>query len=209
MSCPFRLLEWWGFLLLMPRKLKRLHGHGDFHFITFSCYERRQLLDTVRTRNLFVKILGQVRNRCGALLIGYVVMPEHVHLLISEPTRGNLAQLLQVLKQRVSRAMRTRKRCPPGQLSLNFPATGSELRRFWQRRYYDFNVYTAKKLQEKLEYMYANPIKRKLVTHPRDWPWSSWSFYARAEAGLLKMDSAKPAKSKVGKKQSRELPTLS
>ena len=97
----------------MPRNLKRRHGRGDFHFITFSCYERRPLLATVRARNLFVKILGEVRNRCGSLLVGYVVMPEHVHLLFSEPTKGNLAQLVQVLKQRVSRAMRARKRRSP------------------------------------------------------------------------------------------------
>jgi putative transposase len=61
------------------------------------------------------------------------------------------------------------------------------LRRFWQRRYYDFNVYTREKMNEKLEYMHANPVVEKLVAHPRDWPWSSWSFYARGE-GLLKMD---------------------
>ena len=67
----------------MPRKLKRRHGRGDFHFITFSCYERRPLLATVRARNLFVKTLGEVRNRFGSLLVGYVVMPEHVHLLLT------------------------------------------------------------------------------------------------------------------------------
>jgi len=88
----------------MPRKLKRRHGQGDLHFITFSCYERRQLLGTVRARNLFVKILGEVRNRCGSLLVGYVVMPEHVHLLISEPGKGNFAQLVQVLKHFKCRA---------------------------------------------------------------------------------------------------------
>ena len=71
----------------MPRKLKRYHGRGDLHFITFSCYERRALLQTVRARNLFLKILEQVRRRCVASMVGYVVMPEHVHLLLSEPKR--------------------------------------------------------------------------------------------------------------------------
>jgi hypothetical protein len=56
------------------------------------------------------------------------------------------------------------------------------------RRYYDFNVYTRAKLKEKLEYMHANPVKEKLVAHPREWPWSSWTFYATGE-GLLKMDA--------------------
>jgi len=131
----------------MPRKLKRYHGRGDLHFITFSCYERRALLATVRARNLFLKILEQVRRRCAASMVGYVVMPEHVHLLLSEPKKGTLAKLLQVLKQRVSRAMRGRKRRRvSGQLSLNFPVSLIGLRRFWQRRYYDFKVYSARKI---------------------------------------------------------------
>jgi putative transposase len=190
----------------MPRKLKRHHGHGDFHFITFSCYERRALLGTVRARNLFVKTLEEVRNHRGSLLVGYVVMPEHVHLLVSEPRKGNLAQLVQVLKQRVSRAMRARKRRSLGQLTLKFPNTTGELRRFWQRRYYDFNVYSTKKMREKLEYIHANPIQRKLVTHPRDWPWSSWSFYALSEQGLLKIDSLAGFQASIEKNAEKNSP---
>jgi putative transposase len=103
------------FLLFMPRKLKRYHGRGDLHFITFSCYERRALLGTARARNLFLRILEQVRRGCVASIVGYVVMPEHAHLLLSEPKKGRLPKLLQVLKQRVSRAdgRRTAKRRGP------------------------------------------------------------------------------------------------
>lgn len=194
----------------MPRKLKRHHGRGDFHFLTFSCYERRPLLGAVRTRNLFVKTLGEVCNRCGTLLLGYVVMPNHVHLIVSEPGRGNLAQFVQVLKQRVSRAMRARKRRSPAQLILKFPNSTGNLRRFWQRRYYDFNIYGAKKMQEKLDYIHANPVQRKLVTHPRDWPWSSWSFYfTPQEQSLLKIDSTGDSQPCREAKRREAPPTLS
>ena len=71
---------------------------------------------------------------------------------------------------------------------MKFPEPEGELKRFWQRRFYDFNVWSSEKKKEKLEYMHANPVKRKLVKHPRDWPWSSFSFYARGEAGLMPMD---------------------
>jgi hypothetical protein len=67
--------------------------------------------------------------------------------------------------------------------------------RFWQRRFYDFNVWSADKLREKLEYMHANPVKRKRVLHPRDWPWSSWSHYAKGEKGLIRIDSVEEGKS--------------
>lgn len=173
----------------MPRKLKRYHGRGDLHFITFSCYERRSLLGTVRARNLFFKILEQVRHRCAASIVGYVVMPEHVHLLVSEPKTGTPAKLMQVLKQRISRAMRpSKRRTISGQLSLPFPLSFAELRRFWQRRYYDFNVYSAQKIKGKLDYIHSNPVTRKLVRHPKDWPWSSWPFYATGAPGAVKVE---------------------
>jgi len=101
------------------------------------------LLGTARARNLFLKILEQVRRRCAASIVGFVVMPEHVHLLLNEPKKGTLPKLLQVLKQRVSHAMRgRRRRRVSGQLSLAFPASFAGLRRFWQRRYYDFNSWS-------------------------------------------------------------------
>jgi putative transposase len=176
-----------GFFLFMPRRLKRYTGRGELHFITFSCYERRAFLHSKRAKNLFVKVLGETRVRFGFRLIGYVLMPEHVHLLIDESPKATPAKIIQVLKQRVSRAMRGKRRGARGQLPLPFPGDLAERRRFWQRRYYDFNVYRKEKLREKLNYMHANPVKRRLVVHPRDWPWSSWTFYELGE-GLLAMD---------------------
>jgi REP element-mobilizing transposase RayT len=107
------------------------------------------MLATVRSRNLAVRILGEVRVRFGFLLVGYVIMPEHLHLLISESGSVSPAKVVQVFKQRVSRRMRGKKCSVGKQLSLRFPEDDTELRRFWQRRYHDFNVYSRAKLQEK------------------------------------------------------------
>jgi putative transposase len=172
----------------MPKNLKRVTGRGDLHFITFCCYQRRGLLGAVRARNLASQILGEVRDKYRFALVGYVFMPEHVHLLIRESRTASPAKVVQVFKQRLSRRMRGKKRARTGQLALRFNEGETNLRRFWQRRYYDFNVYTRAKLKEKLEYMHANPVKEKLVAHPREWPWSSWTFYATGE-GLLKTDA--------------------
>ena len=115
-------------------------------------------------------------------------MPEHVHVLFSEPARGTPSTVLQMLKQRVSRALQKKRRTELHvQLPLPFPEPG-ELRQFWQTRFYDFNVFTNKKKREKLEYMHANPVTRGLARHPRDWPWSSWSNYARDGKGLISVD---------------------
>ena len=178
----------------MPKRLKRYYGRGELHFLTFSCYRRLPLLGTAQARTRFVKELARVRKEYGLLLVGYVVMPNHVHLLMSEPKQGTPSTVLQMLKQRVSRKMRKKKSpTPKGQLRIQFPKFVSELPSFWQPRFYDFNVYSAKKQKkqkEKLDYMHANPVNRSLVKHPKDWPWSSWSCYFTAEPGLIPIDAA-------------------
>src|ERR1700674_4949254 len=175
----------------MRKPLRRYYGRGDLHFVTFSCYRRRPYLGTWRARDRFVKVLDQVRARWDFPLIGYVVMPEDVHLLLGEPSRGDPSNVLQVLKQKISRVLRERRgKSARGQLCLWFGEGGKDAEPFWERRFYGFNVWSAKKLREKLEYMHANPVERKLVAHPKDWPWSSWSYYEKGEDGLIAIDSA-------------------
>ncbi len=136
-----------------------------------------------------MKILDKVRRRHSFGLIGYVVMPEHVHLLMSEAGRKNPSQIMQVLKQKVAGALLTKRRTLiAGQLALPFEGTADDEVHFWQRRFYDFNVWSEKKLKEKLEYMHANPVQRKLVQHPKDWPWSSWAHYAGRNEVKIRID---------------------
>ena len=172
----------------MANKLVRHYGRGHLHFITFSCYRRMPLLRSVRATNTFAQILSGVRDRYGFSLVGYVVMPEHIHSLISESARGTASTAIQILKQRVSRRLRRKPRTPTNQLKLLFEGGHGSLPRFRQRRFYDFNVWSLKKKVEKLHYMHMNPLKRKLVDPPKDWPWSSFSFYSNLEDGLIKID---------------------
>ena len=173
----------------MPKGLKRHYGRGDLHFLTFSCYRRLPLLETARARNLFVQALRKIRERYEFLLVGYVVMPNHVHVLISETSTATPSLVLKVLKQRTSRDFRrVPRRAAAGQLRFAFARGEGSLARFWQPRFYDFNVWSKRKVREKLEYMHENPVTRKLVSHPKDWPWSSWGFYAKGEAGLVPID---------------------
>jgi len=73
----------------MRRNLKRYYGAGHLHFITCSCYRRQPVLGTPRRRDLLLTVLEQVRRRYEFVVVGYVVMPEHIHLLISEPQKKN------------------------------------------------------------------------------------------------------------------------
>jgi REP element-mobilizing transposase RayT len=85
----------------MPQGLKRYYGVGHLHFVTCSCYQRWAWLGTARRRDLFLRLLEQTREAYGFVVLGYVVMPEHFHLLISEPQREtNGGGILQIPWQR-------------------------------------------------------------------------------------------------------------
>jgi putative transposase len=171
--------------LSMKQKLERRYGFGDLHFITCSCYRRMPLLGTPRARDRFLTILSQVRDRYDFGLFGFVVMPEHIHLLISEPNVGNPSVMMSALKQRVSRALRGKKRRAAGaQRKLWDEPLLERYSHFWQRRFYDFNVWSERKKNEKLNYIHFNPVKRGLVERPRDWVWSSHGFYWNGDKGL-------------------------
>src|SRR6185312_8972379 len=115
-------------------------------------------------RDRVLSILEETRQRYRFVVVGYVVMPEHFHLLITEPEVGTPSTVMQVLKQRTAHALLPkRKRVDPRQQAL-FEETPRLP--FWQARFYDFNVWTSKKRIEKLRYMHRNPVKRGLVGSP-------------------------------------------
>ena len=179
----------------MPIGLKRYYGGQDLHFITCSCYQRRAWLGTCVRRNLFLNLLEQVRTAYEFTVIGYVVMPEHIHLLVSEPNEGDLSRVMQVLKQGVARRVLTavRRRQRPDHTNL----WGGNLEHFWQQRFYDFNVWSDHKRTEKLRYMHRNPVRRGLVLEADQWAWSSFRFYAYGEPGPVLINAPESAKLKV------------
>ena len=167
----------------VPSRLKRYYNAKHLHFITCSCYRRRPLLGTARRRGLFLKVLEQARQRYQFVVVGYVVMPEHFHLLMSEPEKGDPSVVMKVVKQRFSRLVR-RKR-GSAQLDLWVEAGDEPV---WQKRFYDFNVWSERKHVEKLRYMHRNPVKRGLVMQPEQWAWSSFRAYAYGEKGRVRVN---------------------
>ena len=172
---------------LRRSRLRRFYGQGDLHFITTSCYRRKPLLGTTRARDVCLDILEQVRRRFRFDVIGFVVMPEHMHLLLGEPERGNPSRVMQVLKQRVARRL-LRKPNKRSSSQIELWKSPPSLHQFWQPRFYDFNVFSNAKCVEKLKYMHRNPVKRGLVNSPELWLWSSYRVYAFGERGPVNMD---------------------
>jgi putative transposase len=153
----------------MPSRLERFQHTGDFHFLTFSCHGRLPFLDDDAMRDVFESALEATRRRYVLFVLGYVIMPEHVHLLVSEPRRATLDRAIQALKTSVSKQ--------------------SKQRPFWLVRYYDFNVHSEDKRIEKLRYIHRNPVTRGLVDRPEEWKWSSFRHYLTGEPGVVEIES--------------------
>jgi putative transposase len=102
----------------MPSSLNRYQAEGHYHFLTFSCYRRLPYLNNDRARIVFEETLEKLRQRHQFLVLGYVLMPEHVHLLLTEPKLHPIATTLSVLKGETSKLLK------------------GERGQFWQVRYY-------------------------------------------------------------------------
>ncbi len=115
--------------------------------------------------------IEKVRRNYEFYVVGYVLMPEHVHLLVSEPVHGSLGEALSAVKGLSSKKLK------------------GERSRFWLPRYHDFNVFSEKKRVEKLKYIHRNPVARGLVTAPEEYRWSSFRHYANGEKGVIEIES--------------------
>jgi putative transposase len=153
----------------MTERLVRYQQSGDMHFLTFSCYHRLPYLASPEAKSLFEDALERIRKKYSFVVAGYVVMPEHVHLLVNEPKQSSLDRAIKAIK-------------------LSVTLRRSE-RPFWQARYYDFNVFSEDKRVEKLRYMHRNSVVRGLVEKPEDWPWSSFRHYATGIEGAVEIES--------------------
>ena len=175
----------------------RVYSPGELQFITTSTYHRMPLFLSDRFRGCFVQRLEEVRQQLHFLLVGWVLMPEHFHVLIKPEPAATTPLIMKGLKEesakRIIRTLRENLRypwCRKTLAGLRLPSTVHDAShyRLWQRRFYPFNVFSEKKFQQKLDYMHNNPVTRGLVSSPGDWPWSSWRFYFLQDASILRMD---------------------
>ena len=171
----------------MPDGLKRLHHSEQSHFLTFSCYHRFALLAEMEMQDAFLLALDQTRRRFQMRIYGFVVMPEHVHLLVSEPVDGMLSRAVQMLKSEISIQARRAGKRAAGELP------------FWQTRYFDHNVRNYEGFVTQLRYIHRNPVKRGLCALPQDWPWSSFRAWALGEIDIVEVESEMVAARREGR----------
>jgi putative transposase len=175
------------------KRVKSYNEPGHAHELTFSCFQRLPLLSRDRTCRWFVDAMEKARRECRFLLWAYVIMPEHVHLLVWPQEKNYEIKLVRTaLKVPVARqALRFLRRRAPAFLERlkDVQPNGDVHYRFWQRGGgYDRNVIEPATLLEMIEYIHNNPVRRGLVERATDWIWSSARFYAGMSSVAIRMD---------------------
>ncbi len=166
----------------MP-KLRHFDNLGTARFITFTCYRRYRYLTTLLSRTILLEGLTHLRTYRHIRVFGWVLMPEHVRLVLRPPDQCDLGDAIGRFKAWTSRAI------------LNAPAFRDKVllrsdgrRALWQRRCYDHNCRTPEDVREKIAYCHKNPVRRGLAAHPSDWPWSSYNWYQGEGRIVLEID---------------------
>ena len=168
---------------------RRIEGCNHARFLTFSCYKRLDLFGSPRIGDEFVRILREARERRGFKLHAWVVMPNHVHLLVRPGgSAATVAGVLRAIKQPM--AQRVLRRW----VELDAPVL-KHLRdrdgrsHFWMKGGgHDRNVFSAEEVEEKLRYIHENPVRAGLVTRPEDWAWSSAHLWDRRHESGVPID---------------------
>jgi putative transposase len=148
------------------------------HYITFSVYRRRRLLDHEHPKGIVLGVLNSVLARQSAKCVGFVLMPDHVHALIWLPKTDQLSRFMHEWKRQSSLRVRQWYR----QKTANYSASIGEGEKFWQPKYYSFSIYEQSKLEEKLQYMHLNPVRAGFVGRAVDWRWSSARWYEKQQS---------------------------
>ena len=159
-----------------PRRIINYPGHA--HFVTFSTYQRRRFLDSPETRDIVLEALQKCLVSHQTLCAGFVIMPDHVHAILSGAEDFEISPFIQVWKKtssyRIKKFFARELDAYRGLCPKDCP--------IWQARFYDFNVDSNEKFNEKIEYMHQNPVVAKLTETALDWAWSSARFYELGES---------------------------
>ena len=171
-------------------KLRHYDNLNTARFITFSCYHHYPLLRKETTIQYFINVLKNKREEYSLKILGYVIVPNHVHLVLHPRENDKLGQIMRVIKSLSARDILSQwqKKNYTVLQRLKIIKDGKEKYAFWQKRFYDFNCRTVASVIEKINYCHNNPVKAGLVKNPEDWKWSSYRWYNGLDDVVLEID---------------------
>lgn len=173
------------------QKIFDIEGHA--HFTTINIYNRIPILKSYEFCDLIIQNLEYYRKKLKFKLLGYVILPNHIHVIILPDSSKRYSDVIRDFKKGVAFAA-IKTLSATGNKSLLDKFLLKSVRKdgqrysFWQRKYFDFNIFSEKKFLEKLEYIHNNPVDLGLAKHPGDWRYSSWKNYHLKDFSVITID---------------------
>ena len=173
-------------------KLFKSHDPNLFHYVTAVTFHRVPVFRSERACAIFIEALAHTRLRCPFKLVGYVVMPDHVHLLVN-PRNSDISQMMKHVKGKpahdIIEWLRTEKHEGSlAKLALNVVQKRSHRYAVWLKDFSAIDIYSVKFVQQKLQYIHNNPVRAGLCGHPAEWRWSSYRAYFPHEPGSVPIE---------------------
>lgn len=168
-------------------KLFKSNEPNTIHYVTLVTYNRVPVFRNDRACEIFVATLDEVRQRYPYKLIGYVIMPDHVHAIVNRSVdtisnwlrrvRGNSARNILAWLRAEEHSLSLKK------LELNPSQKRQHTHAVWQKDPSVIDLWSAKFVRQKLNYLHLNPVRAGLCQHPAEWRWSTYRAYLPHEAG--------------------------
>ena len=162
----------------------------NVHFVTTNVFRRHPIFTDGRYAGIIFQALHAYKLMHGAKVYGYVLMPDHLHLVLHLPEGREISNFMREFKKLAARNILVLLKTEGKVTKFARPEKGKKNYnlRFWQEGFFDFNVYSERKFQEKLNYMHNDPVKYGFVLGPEEYPYSSYGYYAFGCKGCLEID---------------------
>jgi REP-associated tyrosine transposase len=173
-------------------KLFKSNEANTFHYVTTVTFKRVPVFRSNHACQLFIEALAESRRHCDFKLIGYVVMPDHAHLILN-PRTMTISEVIRRLKSSSARAildwLRENKHVASiRKLTLDKPQSANHSHALWQKGFSSVDLWSPRFILQKLSYVHLNPVRAQLCDHPAKWKWSSYSAYSKHEGATVPIE---------------------
>jgi len=163
--------------------IRHFDDPGSLRFVTFTCFRHYQYLSDPASRSIVLSSIDHLRTRRQIQILAWVLMPEHVHLVLYPPLAARLGVEIGRLKSWTAHEI---VKVREGRLPVLKRPNGGNV--VWERRCFDHNLRSIQGARKVADYCHLNPVRRGLVTDASQWPWSSYRWYTGKGKVLLEID---------------------
>ena len=172
----------------------RVAGYEHLSFITTTVVEHLRIFIEDRYYQVLIDNLNFYREKYRFKLVGYVLMPTHLHLLLLIPEHGSESEIMRDFKNYTSMKVRDLLISDHHEPELSVMVEAAlgyrdQHHKLWMDRFDNVLVYSPKAFRTKLEYIHNNPVKAGLVGKPEDWKYSSARNYLLDDHSIIYVDT--------------------